>query len=378
MFFAPGSKRGRRSSASAVVVAIGALAGSLPAQPGNDSCQSAPVLKPGTVVGTTTNSTNDGAAPCGASGGSPDVWYRYTAASSGTAVITTCAKATNFDSVLSVHTACPGSIANEIACNDDSCGFDIVPSTLSFPVGAGNDYFIRVAGYNSEVGEFELTLTPPPDEPGDPPANDDCADAIAVGNGIHSFSTLGATTDSPASCGSNGRDIWCSYTATASGSVQVDTCTGTAYDSVIGVYAGACGGLTELGCNDDNCSTQSVVQFNAVSGTTYLISVGGWNSEVGTGSLRIGTGPEPSDGADVIMRDCDSVTNWGAVGAGSTTAQSNRSGSRGARTRRAPGPDKGAGWRATGTADRCSARGARTCTDRRGTGCRTTSAPAPT
>ncbi len=281
--------------------------------PPNDACASAPAISPGTVSGTTLGSTNDGSSSCGASSGSPDVWYRFTAAATGTATVSTCSAATGFDTVLSVHTDCPGTDANQIACNDDSCAIATIPSSLSFPATSGASYLIRVAGFEGATGDFELTLTGP-QPPGNPPANDLCAAAISVADGLHPFDNTGAATDSPASCGSNGSDIWYSYTATATGAVQIDTCSGTAYDSVLAVFSGTCGSLTQLDCNDDSCGIQSVVQFNAVAGATYLISVGGWSGQVGSGSMRIGRGAAPSTGADVIMRDCDSVTNWGSIG----------------------------------------------------------------
>lgn len=307
--------RRTRSRLCAVLMTplLGTLAQLAQAQPANNACQNAAAITPGTVTGTIVGATNDGSTDCGQAATSPDVWYRYTSATTQTVTVTTCGPGTTYDSVLSVHSACPGTIANQITCNDDSCSIATIPSTLAFQAAAGAPYFIRVAGYNGETGAFELTLDAET-EPGNPPPNDACANAISISNGTRAFDTHGATTDSPAGCGSNGRDVWFSYVAPASAVIQVDTCTGTVYDSVVAVFAGACGSLSQLVCNDDSCGTQSTVQFTAAAGTTYLISVGGWSSEVGAGVLSVGQGPAPTVGPDVIMRDCDSVTNWGAVG----------------------------------------------------------------
>ncbi|MBI1290579.1 hypothetical protein GC173_04965 [bacterium] len=107
-----------------------------------------------TYAGTTVGATNDGAANCGASSLSPDVWYAYTPAASGTALISLCGS--SYDTVLSLHAGC--GIA-PIACNDDSCSLQ---STLTVTVVEGQEYLIRVSGYNGEAGAFQLTIDGPP------------------------------------------------------------------------------------------------------------------------------------------------------------------------------------------------------------------------
>jgi hypothetical protein len=87
----------------------------------------------------------------------PDVWYRFTAPCNGTLAAYTCPA--SYDTVLSVHSGCPGTAANSLACNDDSayCG-TAYPTTsyVSVPVVEGLSYLIRVAGYNSHSGTFVL------------------------------------------------------------------------------------------------------------------------------------------------------------------------------------------------------------------------------
>jgi hypothetical protein len=123
----------------------------------NDFCENATILCPGAVSGSTTGATNDGSVSCGAAGNSPDVWYAYTAASSGTATFSTCGSW--YDTFLSVHTGCPGTAANEIACNDDACGnFD---SSVTVSVIAGETYLVRVSGYNGDTGDFILEAVAP-------------------------------------------------------------------------------------------------------------------------------------------------------------------------------------------------------------------------
>ncbi|MHC4063147.1 MAG: hypothetical protein ACYSUI_01395 [Planctomycetota bacterium] len=134
----------------------------------NDFCAQPTILCPGSVSGTTTNADSDGSASCGQSSASPDVWYSFTPATDGTATFSTCGSP--IDTVLSVHSGCPGTSANEIACNDDACGsFD---SSITIGVVTGETYMLRVSGYNGNAGDFVLTLEGPACDPGGPIAGD--------------------------------------------------------------------------------------------------------------------------------------------------------------------------------------------------------------
>jgi hypothetical protein len=129
--------------------------------PANDTCANATVACPGnTYNGSTDSATNDGSASCGSSTTSPDVWFKYTPASSGTAHLETCDS--SYDTVLSVHTGCPGTSANEIACNDDTgwfgdCGWlPTSQSSLDASVSSGTTYYIRVSGASGATGAYAL------------------------------------------------------------------------------------------------------------------------------------------------------------------------------------------------------------------------------
>ncbi len=124
------------------------------AVPANDDCEGAFTLDFGSYSGDTTDATNDGEGSCGSSLYSPDVWYRFVPTGSGRVVIDTIGSA--FDTVLSVHRACPGTLANEIECNDDTVGLQ---SAVSFLAYSGAEYFIRVSGVNGAAGTYVLTLS---------------------------------------------------------------------------------------------------------------------------------------------------------------------------------------------------------------------------
>ncbi len=123
----------------------------------NDWCADALAICPGSGQGSTTGANRDGDAACDGYHKSPDVWYAYTPGSDGLATFSTCTSP--YDTLLSVHTGCPGNQSNELACNDDACGTH--DSSVTWDVTAGVKYLIRVAGYLNSSGDFTLTLSGP-------------------------------------------------------------------------------------------------------------------------------------------------------------------------------------------------------------------------
>jgi hypothetical protein len=283
--------------------------------PANDACGSAIDVSSAasagasgaTFAGTLEGATNDGAASCGLSSSTPDVWYTFTApptCTPGVLRVTTCG--TNdmggvdlgMDTVLSLHTACGGS---EITCDDDwtsatttgCAGIDsgnARDSAVATTMTPGETVLIRVSKFGfATTGPFLLHVFYTP-------SNDDCANAIPVGNGTISFCTFGATTDGPSEPGSctffsypqTDNDIWYNYGATCNGTATVTLC-GSNYDTKINIYGGVCPAAsgTVIACNDDFCGLQSTVSFAAVANHHYLIRVGGYGSAAGSGVMHI-------------------------------------------------------------------------------------------
>jgi len=157
----------RYRSVATAIRAVSATSGLLAAQAAlaqtpSNSCLFAPVVAvPGTYVGSTVGSTNDGVVNCGTAETSPDVWLKVTPEAAAGLVVATCGGAT-YDTVLSVHTACPATVANQLVCIDDSCG---IQTQVTVPVAAGATYYIRVSGYSGDTGPFTIALSsiaPPP------------------------------------------------------------------------------------------------------------------------------------------------------------------------------------------------------------------------
>ncbi|TZF96103.1 T9SS type A sorting domain-containing protein [Chryseobacterium panacisoli] len=129
--------------------------------------------------------------------------------------------------------------------------------------------------------------------------NDNCSGAIplTVGtdftSGALTSTNLNATTDgSLPSCGSDAVDnVWFTVVVPASGKLRIKTgeVSGSLFnDSILTVYSGNCGALTEIDCNDDdNLGFSSISLSGQTPGTTLYISVWKYNSSINNGEFQI-------------------------------------------------------------------------------------------
>ncbi|MBX3382082.1 MAG: matrixin family metalloprotease [Phycisphaeraceae bacterium] len=294
--------------------------------PTNDNCASATALTLGvTAVGDTTWATTDGVASCRPTNSGKDVWHTFTPSCTGTYRIAACNS--QFDVVLSVHSACPGTSANTLFCLDDgtlngspACGNTFHPS-MDVTLVAGTTYRIRVAGFGTSPasGAYNLVVNSVA------PANDTCGGATLVGDGSWPVSTCFATTDFqatnaciPSTQGHN--DVWYRYTSSCEGNVTIETCD-TNFDTVLMVYTGTTcpvAATVPFACNDDTsgCGIFSIrgsrVVFPAMPGQQFIVRVAGWaTSTRGSGTISFACRPDCSpcaadynqdggvDGADV-------------------------------------------------------------------------------
>lgn len=133
--------------------------------------------------------------------------------------------------------------------------------------------------------------------------NDECSAPIVITPGATfttnpvTATTVGATSTSDATathtCQTTGyNDTWYSVVVPASGNLTIETqsATGSAVsDTVLGVYTGSCGSLTQVGCDDDSSSDGNfslVTLTGQIPGATLLIGV--WNySSSSSGQFRI-------------------------------------------------------------------------------------------
>jgi hypothetical protein len=120
--------------------------------------------------------------------------------------------------------------------------------------------------------------------------NNNCGEAMAVGDGSYAFNTDEDTFDGEGTCMTS-PNIWYVYTAAITGDATASLCA-SSFDTKMAVYDGStCSPLSALiECNDDaSCdkALQSSVTFAAVAGNEYLIEVGGYSSNTGDGVLDL-------------------------------------------------------------------------------------------
>jgi Secretion system C-terminal sorting domain len=104
--------------------------------------------------------------------------------------------------------------------------------------------------------------------------------------------TVGATASTNAanggtpSCGSMGPDVWYSFTAPASGTIDIQTSAGSITDGVMALYSGSCGAWTQITCSDDVVGLMPAISAGGLTpGVTYLIRF--WQYGGGTGTFNI-------------------------------------------------------------------------------------------
>ncbi len=232
-----------------------------------------------------TTQVNDPNLCNGAGQGSHSVWYVYTSTTAGTLYLDTLGS--NYDTVLGVFTGMWGSLMT-VGCDDDS-GPNRT-SILNVPVVSDTTYYIEVAGYYAgSSGNLELLASLVT-----PPANDDFDNAFVISATPYTYTqdTALATTaaDDPSlSCGATGRQshsVWYRFTASGSGRLYLDT-NDSNYDTVLAVWTGSRGSLTQSACDDDSGSgLASYVDMAVTAGTTYHIEIVSYDDGTG-GALTL-------------------------------------------------------------------------------------------
>jgi hypothetical protein len=159
--------------------------------------------------------------------------------------------------------------------------------TLSYAAAPGTYTLVVVpttfSGYACSTGQNDYDLYV---NYCNPPANDECAGAVALTVGTTCTYTAGTgtgATESLPACvnadpGIANDDVWFSFTPSSS-EVTIDVQGSSGYDVVFEVYSGTCGSLSSLGCVDDNFITGGLEsgEFTGLTpGMTYRVRVYDW------------------------------------------------------------------------------------------------------
>lgn len=198
------------------------------------------------------------------------------------------------------------SIGNNVFHSDEALRDIFIPKTVT---ELGSNMFIAhsVKTIHVEEGDIDRVSTMVSAVIGSTfnyvvgfPANDDFADATVISglSGSVNARNVGASTEADEPLVTHFTDIypgvtiWWTWTAPSDGRVTFNT-VGSSVDTLLGVYTGnALGALTVVAENDNDSTlepiTRSKVSFDAVSGQTYRIAVGGnsYYSDIGDITLN--------------------------------------------------------------------------------------------
>ncbi|MFY9309144.1 MAG: T9SS type A sorting domain-containing protein [Bacteroidia bacterium] len=301
--------------------------------PPNNNCAGATTL---TVYGPTCGGTTTGnvagatqsiaAISCNGTTGSAndDVWYKFVATA--TTHDVTVQGSASFNAVVDMHqNNCSGP---NVGCADSTGngGKEIIHAT---GLTIGTTYFVRVYDYGSgfpSTTTFTICVTTPGTEP---PANDECADAVSLTvygptcGSATSGTVLGATQSvAAAPCtGTADDDVWYSFVATATAH-NITVVGSTGLNAVVNLRSGACTG-TNLVC-EDSALTGGTEVLNATGltiGTTYYVRVYDFGSTApSTGAFTICvTTPAPSTPVNDNCSGATALTVYGTTCGGATT-----------------------------------------------------------
>lgn len=259
-----------RMAKAAVFAAV--LTGCVQASHATESCSSAAPLAIGRQT-FTIGSTNDGAAPPCSTTAVGDRWFTFVPPMSGTYRFETCNVFPFLvDTTLAIYSGTCGNL-QLITCSNTGCGQGNVSATASTLLIGGATYRVRVLGSSaSSLGNGSGVINVSP--------GDVCGNAVAVTTGTTNFSAGMETSTVTASCGTSVRDVFFAFTPTRTATYELATCniTPNMIDTVLSVYTGACGALTEIACSDNApacglSDRSSRVTAQLSSGTSYVIRV---------------------------------------------------------------------------------------------------------
>ncbi|MDR6967503.1 hypothetical protein J2X31_001514 [Flavobacterium arsenatis] len=259
--------------------------GTMPQSQPNDECEDAIPLTVNTngLCEVTTTSSLAAATYSGIESeqGSPDddVWFSFVATGTSHKLLIT--EQDDFETL-------------SIEVFDGTCGEFILISNPESPfvddLEIGTTYYVRVFSFSQEPVNttFGICLT----QRQVAPVNDECEGAVTLtvdadycngvlNNGTNLGST-GSDWDSSICMNDPQNDVWFSFTVPANvASVNISTnFTGASIsNTIIALYNGACGNLTEMECNDnDGNSAMSTIEGAEVNvGETYYVRVVGYS-----------------------------------------------------------------------------------------------------
>jgi hypothetical protein len=241
--------------------------------PAGDECANPRNVAEGSFTWNNANATTNQLTSTSSPAITKDIWFRYTPTQSGAAFITTCTTGTfQRNTIIATYGTCSGSPLNS---NDDAGACALSGGSAVYQrVTAGSPILIRVgtptASEAGGSGVLNISVVPIP-------ANDNCANAIPIGEGQFTTDLRGSTRDGAARCDdflfSSDSDVWCSFTAPTAGELSVIACTSSnQIPPFISIHSSCV--EQSVHCNETTCPGGGIGATRRVSaGETVLIRV---------------------------------------------------------------------------------------------------------
>lgn len=259
-----------------------------------------------------------------------DGWFTYThMLPNGLVRFDTC-QLGSFDTDLAVYDGSCGAL-NLLGCDGDgnpAAGCQSFDSRVTITAVMGTTYIVRVGGFgaaNEGTGTLNIAAASPEicndgmdndldgaTDCGDtdcvafpacaPPANDNCANAISVGeNSLTAWSTLNATNEAALVCRGS-QDVWYEVTPSTSGILSVflsnvvSVGPTVSTDTNHAVYVNPGAGMCPTDANLVICSDPLTTAAQVIGGQSYLIRIGAWSNTAPlgrqfTGDLTLALNP---------------------------------------------------------------------------------------
>jgi trimeric autotransporter adhesin len=265
----------------------------LPPAAANDNCSAATTLTSASTCSSVTGNLRyaTSAGPAGACGGATltttyDVWFKFQATST-TQTVTLSSLGSNLTAATTYIEMLSGTCGalTSLGCQTAATRQTIAGLTI------GTFYYVRVyvlsnpTASTTSAWNFNICIQ-------QPPANDECAGAVALTANITCSNTAGtldlATANAavPLGCFAAGTyyDVWYSFVATAAANHTITLSSlGSNFTAPrIQIYGGNCGALVSVGCAVGTTLTQA----GLVNGTTYYVRIANFGvNPSGTGTV---------------------------------------------------------------------------------------------
>ncbi len=238
-------------------------------------------------------------AGCGGGSADKDVWFRYQSPTAGTVVFS--AEGSSFDTLLAVWTNVPAA-PNLVGCHDNLWEQG-KQSRLTVTTTANTTYYIQVGGRNNVGGRLHFSTYIPSNN--DAIANAKLVPDIQYVDALDTTSMTHVGNDPiPNTCGyplalpTPWYTVWYRYVPAQDERVVFNTA-GSSFNTLLTLWKGQPGNLTEVACNDDVAYEIGTTDVNRMvsafittlnQGETYYLMAGGKSAfftNIPNGELKV-------------------------------------------------------------------------------------------